>query len=155
MKESEVIYSISIEFIPSAWQYRIVTYRAETLLFKNTSTFKRDAFYLPWHSTLHWKIRHYIPYAYRYLYYRYRMLNHKALRTFLVTRDEDCYFYHYFSRHIFIFNGKCNGKSNSPHLTRPVTPYFLACGYDNNGIFPVTKKFNVLCDGPHKTLIFT
>ncbi len=26
--------------------------------------------------------------------------------------DQDRYFYHYFCRHIFIYNGKCDGKCN-------------------------------------------
>ena len=54
------LYSISIEFSPQAWQDHTVQYRSETLLFKNTITFKLNAFYLPQHTTLHWKIRHYI-----------------------------------------------------------------------------------------------
>ena len=52
---------------------------------------------------------------------------------FLVTRDRDRNLSHYFNRHIFICNGKFDGKSNGKckgtchaSLKMPVTPYFLA-----------------------------
>ncbi len=54
------------------------------------------------------------------------------------------------------YDGKSNGKSKlslsrvTKNVTTPLTPYFIACRNDNNGIFSATKKVKytvtVLCN---------
>jgi hypothetical protein len=75
-----------------------------------------------------------------YRYYRYcipQKINRKLV-AFLVTREQDRYFFHNFCRHIFICNVKSNSKSNVPghaslkYATKSVTLYFLSMRYDNN-----------------------